>query len=223
MAIQYKSIPLQDVELKMMESGVGRFKGYASVFNGKDSYGDVILPGAYKKSLETYGMPKMFFGHRWDLPIGKWTLAAEDEKGLLVEGELTPGNPKSEAVLAALKHGTVDGLSVGFSSRGAEYRELEDGGREFKSIGRLLEISIVSYPADEAARITDVRSEELDEIDSIRDFENFLRDAGGFSKSVATSLVAKARKLFLDQREAEAEEKASNDLLERLKKLEESL
>ena len=72
MAVQYKSIPLQDVELKMMEGSTRKFRGYASVFNGKDSYGDVILPGAYKKSLETYGMPKMFFGHRWDLPIGKW-------------------------------------------------------------------------------------------------------------------------------------------------------
>ena len=95
--------------------------------------------------------------------------------------------------------------------------------REYKSIGRLLEISIVSYPADDAARITDVRSEDLDEIDSIRNLENFLRDAGGFSKSMATAIVAKSRKLFLDQREAEAEEKASKDLLERLKKLAESI
>lgn len=46
MAVQYKSIPLQDVELKMMEGSTRKFRGYASVFNGKDSYGDVILPGA---------------------------------------------------------------------------------------------------------------------------------------------------------------------------------
>ena len=56
-----------------------------------------------------------------------------------------------------------------------------------KSVGRLFEISVVSFPADGAARITEVRSEDLDEIESIRDLEGFLRDAGGFSKSAATA------------------------------------
>lgn len=222
MGIQYKNIALRDIDLKM-DASTRKFRGYASVFNGKDSYGDTILPGAYKKSLETYGMPKMFFGHGWGLPIGKWTLVQEDAKGLLVEGELTEGNPQADAVLAALKHGTVDGLSVGFSMRGGEEKDLEDGGREIKTIGRLFEISIVSFPADNAARVTDVRSEDLDEIDSIRDLEGFLRDVGGFSKSMATALVAKSRRLFLDQRDAEAEEKAAKDLLERFKKLEDSI
>ena len=71
--------------------------------------------------------------------------------------------------------------------------------------------------------MSEVRSEDVDNLKSIRDFENFLRDAGGFSKSVATSIVAKAKKLFEGQRESDAEEKAAQELLERLKKLEQSL
>ena len=90
-------------------------------------------------------------------------------------------------------------------------------------MSKLYEISVVNFPADEDARVSEVRSEDVDNLKSIRDFENFLRDAGGFSKSVATSIVAKAKKLFEGQRESDAEEKAAQELLERLKKLEQSL
>ena len=224
MGKEFKSIELKDVDLKFEGGELRKFSGYASVFNGDDSYHDTILLGAFKDSLAKYGLPKMFYGHQWGLPIGKWTSAVEDEKGLRVEGELTHGNPQADAVLAALKHGTVDGLSIGFSMRGGAQDEKKEGGRVIKSVGRLFEISVVSFPADGAARITEVRSEDLDEIESIRDLEGFLRDAGGFSKSAATALVAKARKLFKDQRESEAdEEKATTELLERIRKLEKSI
>ena len=222
MKLNYKSVPLTGVELRFDE-GNRRFKGYASTFNGNDSYGDTILPGAYKKILAEGTMPKMFWGHDWDIPIGKWLSAVEDEKGLLVEGEFTPGNSQAEAVMSAMKHGTVDGLSIGFRLAEGDYESKKDGGRIIKNITKLYEISVVNFPADDDARISEVRSEDIDGLKSIRDFESFLRDAGGFSKSVATAIVAKAKKLFADQRESDCDEKSAQDLLERLKKLEQSL
>ena len=222
MKLSFKSVPLTGVELKFDEGG-RRFKGYASTFNGNDSYGDTILPGAYMKTLAEHGLPKMFWGHDWDIPIGKWLSAVEDEKGLLVEGEFTVGNSQADAVMAAMKHGTVDGLSIGFRLADGDYERKKDGGRIIKSVAELYEISVVNFPADEDARVSEVRSEELDSLNSIRDFEAFLRESGGFSKSVATAIVAKAKKLFEGQRESDAEEKAANDLLERVKRLEQSL
>ena len=219
MTIQYKEIPLSGVELKM-EGESRKFRGYASVFNSVDSYGDTILPGAYTKTLQAFGMPKMFFGHKWDLPIGKWTKAVEDEKGLYVEGELTAGNQQSDAVLAALKHGTVDGLSIGFRLSDGDYEEKQEGGRLIKSVSRLFEISIVSFPADGKARVVEVRSEDIDNIKSILELEGFLRDAGGFSKSVAASLIAKTKQLVKLQRESEEEQKAVEEIVKRLKALE---
>lgn len=158
---EFKNIQLKDIDLKF-EGESRKFSGYASVFGGNDSYGDTVMPGAFTKTLAAYGMPKMFYGHQWGLPIGKWTSAVEDEKGLRVEGELTPGNPQADAVLAALKHGTVDGLSIGFSMRGGAQDEKKEGGRVIKSVGRLFEISVVSFPADGAARITEVRNRNLE-------------------------------------------------------------
>ena len=209
----FKSLPLESVELRF-EGNTRKFRGYASTFNGNDSYGDTILPGAYLKTLADNGMPKMFFAHDWGLPVGKWLSAVE---------ELTPGNPQSDAILAAMKHGTVDGLSIGFRLSEGDYERKKDGGRIIKSVSKLYEISIVNFPADGDARVSEIRSEEIDELQTIRDFENFLREAGGFSKSTATSIVAKAKKLFASQRESEEEEKMATQLLERVKKLELSL
>ena len=101
-----KTLRLEDTEIKM-DGDTGKFSGYASVFGGVDSYGDTIIKGAFESSLRS-GKPKMFFNHSWDMPIGKWTKAKEDDKGLFVEGELTPGLALSADVRAAMRHGTPE-------------------------------------------------------------------------------------------------------------------
>ena len=70
-----------------------RFVGHAAVFGNKDLGGDIIVPGAFTKSLKDHGMPLLLFNHKMDdLPVGVIESADEDKKGLLVEGEL----PKDE-------------------------------------------------------------------------------------------------------------------------------
>lgn len=213
MKLQYKTIELKDVELKSEGDGA-TFSGYASVFNGNDLVGDTILPGAYKGALKK-GTPKMFFNHdSYSLPIGKWIEVVEDEKGLKVVGELTPGNPQSEAVRAALKHGTVDGLSIGYRLRAGGYTEKDGGGRTIKTIDALPEISVVTFPCDQSARI-ESKSEDIAELKTVRDFEVFLRDAGGFSRAEATALCAKAKSVFSNQ--GEPEPKTDPKIIERVK------
>ena len=75
-----KTLKLEEVSLKI-DGETGKFSGYASVFGGIDSYGDTILKGAFQHAIASE-MPKMFFNHSWDMPIGKWTKAEEDSKGL---------------------------------------------------------------------------------------------------------------------------------------------
>jgi HK97 family phage prohead protease len=123
-------LPLTDVCLKASGEGY-TFEGYASKFNGVDSYGDTILPGAYKnalKDLKVSGrMPKMFFNHKaWELPVGKWTKASEDDEGLYVAGSLTKGMRLSEDLRLALADNTLDGLSVGIGMKSEDYEWVED-------------------------------------------------------------------------------------------------
>ncbi len=217
MKLQYKTIELKDVELKSEGDGT-TFSGYASVFNGDDLVGDTILPGAYTEAIKNF-TPKMFFNHdAYALPIGKWVSVEEDEKGLKVVGELTPGNPQSEAVKAAIHHGTVDGLSIGYRLNSSGYKSKKDGGRIITKVEALPEISVVTYPCDQSARI-ESKSEDINELRTIREFENFLRDVGGFSKAEATALCAKAKILFSNQRDSDGEEKMQKEVCERIKAL----
>lgn len=202
MQMQRKNIGLNDIELKFASSG--GFSGYASVFGGVDSYGDTIVAGAYKSVIDNIQkgdalMPKMFVNHRsWDIPVGKYTHIEEDDKGLYVEGEFTRGNPQAETIKAAMQHGTVDGLSIGFMIGDFEMVEQEgEKLRLIKSIKELPEVSIVTYPADEAARVdlTTVKS-ALDNINNVKDLEDFLREVGGFSKSLAMATVSRSKRLF---------------------------
>jgi HK97 family phage prohead protease len=222
-----KNLSLSEVDLKL-EGDTGRFTGYASVFGGVDSYGDTIIKGAFESTLRKNGKPKMFFNHNWEtLPIGKWISVKEDDHGLLVEGELTPGLSVAGDVRAAMKHGTLDGLSIGGYLNKGDYEETE-GGRVIRKWSRLMEVSPVVFPADGAARIDagsvkheDI-SESIDEIETIRDFERFLRDAGGLSKGAACALVARARKVFGIEGEPDsnaAEAKFLAELNDRLKRL----
>lgn len=177
--------PFDECRIKMQ--GERGFAGYASVWGSVDSYGDTVAQGAFSKTLDERGLPKMYFGHRSDmLPIGKWVEANEDDKGLYVRGELTPGRQFADEVYASLKHGTVGGLSIGFYDRGSE--ELEGGGRLLKEI-ELVEVSVVNEPAEKLARITSVKS-AIAAFDTLRDCEVFLRDAG-FSRSEAKAFVSR--------------------------------
>lgn len=192
-----KTLSLSNVDLKLDDAG--KFTGYASVFGGVDSYGDTIIKGAFLETLSK-SAPKMFYNHDWNMPIGKWTVAKEDDHGLYVEGELTPNLSLSADVRAAMKHGTLDGLSIGGYLRKGDYEETETG-RTINKWSSLMEVSPVVFPADGSARIdlTSVKSDlksEIEALETIRDFEYFLRDAGNFSKGAAQALTARVKALF---------------------------
>lgn len=219
-----KSISLTDVQLKM-DDEIGQFSGYASKWNGVDSYGDTILKGAFSDTLAK-SAPKMFWNHQWDMPIGKWIDVREDDVGLFVQGELTKGLDLAENVHAALKHGTLDGLSIGGFLKSGDYTDTTKG-RLIHKWSSLMEISPVVFPADGAARIdpSSVKSDliqQIDGIESVRDIESFLRDAGGLSKGAAVALVARAKEVFGvsgEPKRQDLEAKALADIAARIERM----
>lgn len=217
-----KTIALSDVSLKM-DGATGKFAGYASVFGGVDSYGDTIVRGAFESSLRK-SKPKMFFNHAWDMPIGKWTVAKEDEKGLYVEGELTPGLGLAESVKAAMSHGTIDGLSIGGMLKKGDWEDTADG-RVIRKWSNLVEVSPVVFPADDAARIDLSSVKHIDfeallpECKTERDIERLLRDAG-LGKWEAMAIVSRAKAIIQGRDALEtAEAKHEAAILERLQKI----
>jgi HK97 family phage prohead protease len=204
--MHHKLLSLDQTAVKFDEARKGFFSGYASVFGGIDSYGDTILPGAYKGTIEGRNRPiQMRWNHYGDV-IGKWLDIREDDTGLYVEGELTPGHSKAQDVYASLKHGAITGMSIGY--RPVKAVQNEHGGSDLHEID-LVEISVVESPADLAAQINDVKS-AIQEAETLKEIEAILRDEGGFSWSHATALVARVKALALGDREAETK---TSDLL----------
>ena len=185
----FKSINLQDAQFKA-SSGV--ITGYATKWGVRDVIGDATVKGCFTQSL-TKRMPKMFLEHSPTLVIGKWTNAVEDDAGLLLTGQLTPGNRTAEEVKANIEFGAIDSLSIGYVTKGS-YKE---GDVNYLTELELYETSIVSSPALAEAKIVGLKSinpDELESISTLREFEQMLRDAG-MSKSLAQSFLAKARML----------------------------
>ena len=188
-----KTLAFDQAAIKFASGGAqGIFEGYASVFNVVDGDGDIILPGAFAQALKTQTRSvAMFFNHRRnEIPVGKWLELAEDSVGLHVRGELPPGNPQSDALKAAMIHGTVGGMSVGFTAAKADVEQIATG-FSFKNATRLSEISICTFPANEQATVSTLKS--MDAIESIRDAETWLRDSAGLSKSEAQALIARIK------------------------------
>lgn len=172
----------------------GTVEGYGSVFGVRDNYDDVIAKGAFIQSLKDHKaagtMPAMLWQHDADKPIGVWTEMVEDEKGLRIKGQLAMETVKGKEAHALLKMGALNGLSIGFMSKEWAYdRETEV--RTLTAID-LWEVSLVTFPANEKARVTNVKS--ADELQAPKDAEKVLRDAG-FSKSDATAFVSRVMRM----------------------------
>lgn len=158
-AIKTKSFKVKAEE---SESSVGIFTGYASVFGNVDSYGDVMMKGAFTETLKSWEGRKIpvFYGHDLTNPlnnIGYVDTAEEDGTGLLVRCVVdTEGPGNGPAVYKLLKEGRADRMSFGFFVNDADHK---DGKTYIKSVD-LLEVSVVPAPANAEAAITDVKSKK---------------------------------------------------------------
>lgn len=172
----------------------GTVEGYGSVFGVRDNYDDVIAKGAFIQSLKDHKaagtMPAMLWQHDAGKPIGVWTEMVEDEKGLRIKGRLAMETVKGKEAHALLKMGALNGLSIGFMSKEWAY-DSETEVRTLTAID-LWEVSLVTFPANEKARVTNVKS--ADEMATPKDAEKALRDAG-FSKSDATAFVSRVMRM----------------------------
>ena len=134
--------------------GDGRFAGYASIFSQVDQGGDIIMPGAFRKSLAAKKQTgiRLLFQHDPKEPIGIWESVEEDETGLWARGRLLPGVQRADALRRLIEGHAVDGLSIGFRAVRAT-KEASTGYRRLWQVD-LWEISVVTFPMMDGARIT---------------------------------------------------------------------
>lgn len=188
-----------EAEIKAVqdENEDGGFEGYASVFGNADLGNDVVVEGAFAKSIARRGAKgvKMLYQHDAKQPIGVYDEIIEDERGLRVKGRLALGTQRGREVYELMKMGAIDGLSIGYrvDAKGYDYDDKRK--RRFLKSVDLMEISAVTFPMNPKARVQAVKSDR-----TIREWESFLRDEGGLSRNEAKAGAAALTKT-LDQRD----------------------
>jgi len=185
---------LREIKAVKADSGEMTFSGYGAVFGNVDWYGDVIKAGAFSETLkeakETGQWPPMLLQHGgWGMsaedmnPVGIWTELKEDSVGLFVEGKLAETERGKELyqLMKMEPRPAINGMSIGYIPQEWENRaKPEEPRRTLKKVA-LVEISLVTFPANSSARVNDVKSNL-----TIREAEHALREAG------ATQSQAKA-------------------------------
>ncbi|WP_156361170.1 HK97 family phage prohead protease [Sphingomonas sp. Leaf257] len=194
---KHGQLKVRDFSLSIKASDVaddGSFEGYGSVFGGDpDSYGEIVAPGAFLESLAELKAKSrivpVLWQHRAAEPIGVYDQLAEDAHGLKVKGRLLKDDvAQAREAHALLKAGAVTGLSIGYWVRQASYDE-KTGIRTLHKLD-LVEVSLVTFPAKDDARVEAVKFKlERGQLPTKPEFEKALREAFPFSKSQAAAIA----------------------------------
>lgn len=171
------------------------FSGYAAKFGNIDSYGDMVAPGAFKKTIEEMSasgsFPAMLWQHDPRQPIGIWTSMAEDKIGLKVEGRLAETEKAREVhtLLKMTPRPAVKGMSIGYQTIRAKRRENPEDPRRTLEEVKLWEVSLVTFPADRHALVESVKGFADLSAEQIRELEASLREKG-LSRSNAVTAIS---------------------------------
>ena len=142
----------------------GQFVAYASVFGNVDSYGDVVMPGAFAKTLAEWqksgDLIPILFGHNMsdpDFNLGAVVSAAEDNVGLKITGEFDMENPKSVQTYRLLKGRRIRQMSFAYDEIDSG-SAVHDGDHvwELREL-KLYEVSIVTVGANQETEILAVK------------------------------------------------------------------
>lgn len=159
--VEVKSFGLSDVQI----DEAGQFEGYASVFNNVDRHGDIVMPGAFRKTISENPSVPILWQHDQTKPIGVTLAIREDQNGLLVKGELNLDTQMGREAYSLLKQGALKGLSIGYQ---VIKDDLAGRVRQLKEV-RLMEYSLVTFPANELAQVTSIKQLDNDMMMSLKE------------------------------------------------------
>ena len=160
----------------------------------------MVEPGAFARAIRRRGAAgiRMLYQHDPAEPIGTWLDIAEDERGLLVRGRLTPGVGRAREVLELMRAGALDGLSIGFRTVRAR-KDAKAGLRRIVEAD-LWEISVVTFPMLPGARVESVKGGRA--LPSTREFERWLTRDAKLTRLEARAVIARGFASLVRERDA---------------------
>src|ERR1700761_3655102 len=131
----------------------GTFTGLGAAYNNVDLGGDKIMPGAFTRTLAAGKQFPLLWQHDPSNPIGTCKVT-DTPQGLQVEGTLLLQDPTALKAYTFMKAGVIKGMSIGFETLQSKM----DGDVRVLTELRLWEISVVTFPMNESATISSVKS-----------------------------------------------------------------
>jgi len=197
--------------------------------NSIDRADDIVTSGSVVESVKKFGLPKFFYQHNSNDPIGVWESIKQIGGQTIGLAKLPKGCQDIDKIVKLVKMGAMGGFSIGFNI--LEQPDFKDEIRIIKEI-EVLEISLVSIPCNSNAKITGVKSKEheenqmdFDKCESLSDVEALLKKEKEFSNTDSKGLISAVTffKKLDAQRDAEKleTEKQERDALEATKSLKE--
>ena len=198
--LKYKS--LAELEVKA-EGDEGIVSGYGSAYGNIDSDGDVIVEGAFADTIARKhpSKIKMLWQHDHRTPIGVYEKLEENSRGLKIRGRIAVGKdvPYADGAFAAIKEGLVESFSVGFITMKQSFGKHQGKNVRFIEKADLMEISPVTFPANQRAVIQSVKG-LFESAETIRDYEEALREAG-----LSRSEACKCASIIYRNRQSESD------------------
>ncbi|WP_410543551.1 HK97 family phage prohead protease [Wolbachia endosymbiont of Atemnus politus] len=125
-----------------------------------DKQNDLILPGAFEGKLNKNEI-KLLWQHDPCEPIGNIIDIYENDVGLYITAHLLLGIRKAEEVYLMLKTGVINGLSIGYIPIKYDI-DHKSGARVLRQV-ELWEVSLVTFPANLAAQVVNVKSQDSEQ------------------------------------------------------------
>lgn len=193
------------LEIKEITDEFVHIEGFAATFGNIDREGDIIAKGAFTNTL-TKRKPKLLNQHRMDQLVGVIDMIAEVEEGLFIKGRMPKANSMVMDMLPLLKMGALGDFSIGFNVVDSD--TAHDGTRTLKELD-LWEVSLVTIPANEKAKVTSVKkmdikdsdekiidAEAAESINTRTEFEQMLKKTGSFTRKSRVILASYLKKDF---------------------------
>jgi HK97 family phage prohead protease len=177
MIYNYKSFNL---EVKDVDTKQGVVTGYFSAFGNVDSDGDIMMPGAFKRSIQDWGPEgkgriKHLLNHDPSKPLGKIQVLKEDEYGLYYESKVGKHN-LGQDYIKMIESGLIAEHSIGFKT----LREQKSGeANQIHEVMLFEGSSLTAWGANEATPLLGMKNmNNIEQIqDQIKSFEKFIRNS----------------------------------------------
>lgn len=189
MIYNYKS---SDLKLKDVDAKSGVVSGYFSAFGMVDSDGDIMMPGAFKRSINDWGVEgkgriKHLLNHNPAQPLGKLTVLKEDNYGLYYESKIGT-HQLGKDFIKMVESGLIGEHSIGFRTLQEQKSEL---GNELRDVMLFEGSSLTAWGANENTPLIGMKSMKSIETmqEEIRAFDKFIKNSDASDEMIDLCLI----------------------------------